>query len=703
MSASILFAVGSKGGVGTTSLAVDIANVFAADGKTVLIDGDLCGRRSHAVLFNAIRLIDEALEDQELAAVNVATNLQLVEIAASVHSGFTVKSAHVERLMATDLAGAQRIIVDSAQPFAAVVRPLAVRAAQFTIVVEPSVLGLTGARAMQLELQSFGVPEAHLSAIIGPARGGKSEVSRGDIERALRLPILGEVPLKNDRRYEKTVRSMVNALAGKQFDSFLSLQPSTSTPLGERRLGKRAPTPEETLQAATALNGAPADNRSVSTSRLRGDLRDRLKFSIHQQLSRRIDFAAMTDALSPDALKIDELRTEIAQIVAEAIAGEDGVGSAEEIAHLRQEIIDEALGLGPLEAILADEAVTEIMVNGAEHIYVEREGRIVRSDRRFADARQLRLVIERIISPIGRHIDEASPMVDARLADGSRVNATIEPLSIDGATLTIRRFGNRHYRIDDLVEFDSLTEAMGDLLRAAVEARLNIVVSGGTGSGKTTLLNVLSTFVPAGERIVTIEDAAELRLSQEHVVRLETRPPNTEGRGEIRIRDLVRNSLRMRPDRIIVGECRGGEALDMLQAMNTGHDGSLTTVHANTPRDCMRRLETMALMAGFEVPMRAIREQISSAVDVVVQTARMRDGSRKVTSISEVVGMQGDVISMQEIARYQQRGLDKENRVVGSFVFSGVRPTFIDRFEEYGVTYDLSRMGEPGVETLVAS
>ncbi|MBV8636613.1 MAG: CpaF family protein [Candidatus Eremiobacteraeota bacterium] len=549
---------------------------------------------------------------------------------------------------------------------------------------------------MQLELQSFGVPAEYLSAILGPPRAGKNDVSRADVERALRIPILAEIPLKNDRRYEKVLRAVVDALAEKRSERLLSLQPSTSTPLGERRLGKRAP-------AASEAQPKDSENRAASSSRLRGGVRDRLKYSIHQQLSRRIDFAAMTDALSPDALKIDELRAEITQIVAEAISGEEGVGSAEEIAQFRQEIIDEALGLGPLETILADEAVTEIMVNGADQIYVERNGRIFRSERRFADARQLRLVIERIISPIGRHIDEASPMVDARLPDGSRVNATIEPLSIDGATLTIRRFGNRHFRIADLVEFGSLTEPMGDLLRAAVEARLNIVVSGGTGSGKTTLLNVVSTFVPNGERIITIEDAAELRLSQEHVVRLETRPPNTEGRGEIRIRDLVRNSLRMRPDRIIVGECRGGEALDMLQAMNTGHDGSLTTVHANSPRDCMRRLETMVLMAGFEVPVRAIREQISSAVDVVVQTARMRDGSRKVTSISEVVGMQGEVISMQEIVRYQQRGLDKENRVVGSFVFSGVRPSFLDRFEEYGVTYDLARMGEPGVETLAAS
>lgn len=697
--------VGSKGGVGTTTLSIDLAKNLASRGLTLLVDADLSGRRSQAVVFNAIRKIDEALGQHDLPAIDVGNNLRLLEIASNVHAGFMAKSDHLERFITESFGATQYTIVDSAQPFAAAVRPFAVRAAQFVLVVEPSMLGVTGARATQLELSRFGVPDSYLCAVIGAPRG-RAEVGRSDIEKALQIPIVGEVLPKGDRKYDRAIGSIVENLLTKRSDGLLTLQPSTSTPLGERRLGKRAPTPgivaHEAAEGETPIAAPPADHRSQATSRLQGDLRNRLKFKVQQELARRIDFAAMTESLSPDALKIEELRGEIAQIVAQIIQGEEGIGSAEEIAHFRQELIDEALGLGPLESILADDDVTEIMVNGPDNIYMERRGLIMRSERVFTDSRQLRLVIERIISPIGRHIDEASPMVDARLADGSRVNATIEPLSIDGPTLTIRRFGKRTFDIRDLTSLDSLTPSMADLLRAAVEARLNIVVSGGTGSGKTTLLNVLSTFCPNNERIITIEDAAELRLSQEHVVRLETRPPNTEGRGEIRIRDLVRNSLRMRPDRIIVGECRGGEALDMLQAMNTGHDGSLTTIHANTPRDCVRRLETMVLMAGFDMPVRAIREQVSSAVDVVVQTSRMRDGSRKVTSITEVVGMEGEVITMQEIVRFQSRGLDKEGKVAGSFVFSGVRPTFLDRFKEYGVSYDISRLSEMERDTVSA-
>ncbi|HEY1653868.1 MAG TPA: CpaF family protein, partial [Candidatus Tumulicola sp.] len=376
------------------------------------------------------------------------------------------------------------------------------------------------------------------------------------------------------------------------------------------------------------------------------------------------------------------------EIIGERIAG----GSAEDIAQLRQEIMNEALGLGPLEDLIDDPDVTEIMVNGPESIYVERHGKIERTVKRFADERQLRQVIERIITPIGRRIDESSPMVDARLPDGSRVNAIIEPLAIDGATLTIRRFGTRRLQTDDLVKIGALTASMLDFLRAAVEARLNIIISGGTGSGKTTFLNILSSYLPDSERIVTIEDAAELLLNQAHVVRLESRPPNIEGTGEVRIRELLRNALRMRPDRIIIGECRGAEALDMLQAMNTGHDGSLTTIHANSPRDALSRIETMVLMAGFDLPVRAIREQISNALDVVIHTSRMRDGSRKITSISEVVGMEGDIVTMQEIVRFAQHGVDKENKVIGEFQYTGVQPNCLRRFREYGISYDSTNL-----------
>jgi pilus assembly protein CpaF len=365
------------------------------------------------------------------------------------------------------------------------------------------------------------------------------------------------------------------------------------------------------------------------------------------------------------------------------------IETVEERAELQQEIIDELLGLGPLEDLMRDAAVSEIMVNGPNTIYVERGGKLTLTDRRFNDDRHLRTIIERIIAPLGRRIDESSPMVDARLADGSRVNAIIEPLAIDGATLTIRRFGTKRLSMDDLVRFGSIIPEASGLLKAMVEARLNIVVSGGTGSGKTTFLNILSNFIPNGERIVTIEDAAELMLNQEHIVRLESRPANIEGRGAVTIRDLVKNSLRMRPDRIVIGECRSGEALDMLQAMNTGHDGSLTTLHANTPRDALARLETLVLMAGFDLPVRAIREQVASAVDAIVQIERLRDGSRKVTSITEVVGMEGDIVTMQELIRYQQKGIDKDSKVIGEFQYTGVQPHYASRFEEAGVHFDV--------------
>ena len=355
---------------------------------------------------------------------------------------------------------------------------------------------------------------------------------------------------------------------------------------------------------------------------------------------------------------------------------------------MKREILDEQLGLGPLEDLMRDPAISEIMVNGPNKIFVERFGKITRSHRTFQNNRQLRVVIERIMAPLGRRIDESSPMVDARLPDGSRVNAIIEPLAIHGATLTIRRFGAQRLTAEDLVALGSLPSEAVAVLEALVLSRHNIVVSGGTGSGKTTFLNVLSKYIPGDERIITIEDSAELSLGQDNVVSLEARASNIEGRGAVSIRDLVKNSMRMRPDRIVIGECRGGEAFDMLQAMNSGHEGSLTTLHANTARDAVARLETLVLMAGFDLPIRAIREQIASAIDIIVQIDRMRDGSRKVVSICEVVGMNDDQVSVEEIIRYQARGIDDEGAVVGAFQISGRRPHFLLRCEELGVTFD---------------
>jgi pilus assembly protein CpaF len=359
---------------------------------------------------------------------------------------------------------------------------------------------------------------------------------------------------------------------------------------------------------------------------------------------------------------------------------------------LFDQIVAEILGFGPLEQYLGVEGITEIMVNGPKHVYIERNGRIERVNATFEDEDHLMRIIERIVAPLGRRIDEGAPMVDARLPDGSRVNAIIPPISLIGPTLTIRIFAQTPLTVDNLIEFGTVTNEGIEFLKACVVAKVNVIISGGTGSGKTTLLNILSGFIPGGERIVTIENAAELQLRQEHVVTLEARPPNIEQRGEVTIRDLVVNSLRMRPDRIIVGEVRSGEALDMLQAMNTGHEGSMTTLHANSPRDMLSRLETMVLMAGMELPHRAIREQIASAVDLVIHEDRMRDGSRKITSISEIQGMEGDVITMSELYRFEQTGFEN-GKVIGRLRPTGLRPKFMYKIQEAGIMLPPSIFG----------
>ena len=346
---------------------------------------------------------------------------------------------------------------------------------------------------------------------------------------------------------------------------------------------------------------------------------------------------------------------------------------------------DERLGLGPIESLLKDPSITEIMVNGPKKVFIERMGKLQLSGVQFHDDAHVMNIIERILSPIGRHIDESTPLVDARLKDGSRVNIIIPPLALCGPCITIRKFAQKALSVENLISFGTLDRKMADFIKACIQARINILVSGGTGSGKTTTLNVLSSFIPENERIVTIEDAAELKLQQTHVVTLESRPANIEGSGQITIRDLVKNALRMRPDRIIVGEVRSGEALDMLQAMNTGHDGSLTTAHANTPRDALSRLETMVLMAGFEMPVRAIREQISSAIELILQQSRLKDGSRKITYITEVQHMEGDVITTQDLFRFEQTGMDADGKLTGHFVSTGMQPSFMEKFQTNGV------------------
>src|SRR5919198_339097 len=418
---------------------------------------------------------------------------------------------------------------------------------------------------------------------------------------------------------------------------------------------------------------------------------EELKRLIHSKLVDKLDLSRVSD------LEGDTLRREIRLVVERLCDTENPLLNRMERERLIDEVLDETFGFGPLEALLKDPTISDILVNGPHKVYVERRGKLEKSEIKFRDNEHLMQIIDRIVSKIGRRVDETSPMVDARLPDGSRVNAIIPPISLDGPSLSIRRFGANPLKLEDLLNYKAFTPEMAMLMEACIKARLNILISGGTGCGKTTLLNTLSSFIPGDERVVTIEDAAELQLQQDHVVRLETRPPNIEGKGAVSTRDCVRNALRMRPERIIIGEVRGAEALDMLQAMNTGHGGSLATLHANSPREALSRLETMIMMGGFELPVKAMRQQIASAVDLIVQANRLQGGPRKVTCVTEVMNMEQDVIIMQDIFRYKQLGIDQNGRAYGQFEATGVRPTFVPRLGQKGIKLPSNMFAERGV------
>ena len=460
---------------------------------------------------------------------------------------------------------------------------------------------------------------------------------------------------------------------------------------GEAKPQASAPSP-----SAPAAN-PPATNRRETAPAKRIDpqatLRRKIREQIQDELIVRMDLKRLTaSGIDREGLE-RQAREKIAEIVSE-VQRSGKLPRTIDAERIKKEVFDEALRLGPLEDLLADESVTEIMVNGPYQVYVERGGRLQLTDLQFSDDASVMAIIERIVAPLGRRIDESQPYVDARLKDGSRVNAIIPPLSLVGPSITIRKFAKKKLTVEDFIRFGTWNADAAAFMEVCVKLRKNIIVAGGTGSGKTTLLNLLSSFIPESERIVTVEDAAELKLEQPHVVRLEARPPNVEGKGAVTIRDLVKNCLRMRPDRIIVGECRGGEALDMLQAMNTGHDGSLTTVHANSPRDVVSRLETMVLMSGMELPSRAIREQIASAVDIIIHESRLADGSRKVTAITEVTGLEGQQIVMQDLFAFRQTGVDENGKITGEFKPTGAMPTFFDTLRSRGLSLD-PRMFQP--------
>jgi pilus assembly protein CpaF len=406
---------------------------------------------------------------------------------------------------------------------------------------------------------------------------------------------------------------------------------------------------------------------------------EELKRKIHGKLVDKLDLSRVSE------LEGETLKREIRLVVEHLCDSEDTMLNRQERERLIEEVLDETFGLGPLELLLKDPTISDILINGPKQIYCERRGKLEKTNVTFRDEKHLQQIIDRIVSKVGRRVDETCPMVDARLSDGSRVNAIIPPLALDGSAVSIRRFGSNPLKLEDLLNYKAFTPEMVMLLEGAIKARLNIIISGGTGSGKTTLLNTLSSFIPNDQRVITIEDAAELQLQQDHVVRLETRPANIEGKGAVTATDLVKNALRMRPERIIIGECRGPETLDMLQAMNTGHEGSMTTLHANTPRDAIARVETMIMMSGIDLPLKAMRQQIASAVDLIIQANRLQGGPRKITSITEIVGMEQETVVMQDIYRYVQTGVNEQGRAIGRFEATGIRPTFMDRLETAGV------------------
>ena len=513
-------------------------------------------------------------------------------------------------------------------------------------------------------------------------------------ERHALLVLAGETATIKDMRSENG--TYIN---GSPISDTVELSPEAVVQVGNTILRVSYISPEEA--AAMLQQDAPAEESAAEPSAPQpepepepeeqpdpmAEIRRQVKEQIQQELITRLDLKRLTVA-GVDRAGLEKQATEKIHEIVEQVRSNGKLPQGIDAVRLEREVFNEALRLGPLEDLLADDSVTEIMVNGPHRVYVERRGKLQLTDLQFLDNASVLAVIERIVSPIGRRIDESQPYVDARLEDGSRVNAIIPPLALSGPTITIRKFAKKTLTVTDFVNFGTWTYNAAEFMKACVVMRKNIIVAGGTGSGKTTLLNLLSGFIPTTERIVTVEDAAELRLVQPHVVRLEARPPNIEGRGAVTIRDLVKNCLRMRPDRIIVGECRGGEALDMLQAMNTGHDGSLTTVHANSPRDVISRLETMVLMSGMELPSRAIREQIASAVDIIIHESRLSDGSRKVVAISEVTGMEGQQIVMQDIFQFRQSGIDEHGKVIGQFRPTGAIPTFYEHLKSRGLHLD---------------
>jgi pilus assembly protein CpaE/pilus assembly protein CpaF len=714
VAAQIITLLGVKGGEGTTTLAVNLAVDLRrlTNRKVLLLDfvlpfgGDanfLLGLETSRSMIDLAAVLP-SLDPSLLRGYMTRHDSGIEVLGASLESSeeFPLSAEEVGHLLSLLGEVYDFIVVDAGSHISERLLAVLDRSHGVGLVLTPTLLALNQTRRLMryLQEQHFSRERLHLIASMTARRGGALDPRT--IEQNLKRSFLASIPADP---------AAVSAAAAEQVPictadprhpiskaiSELSLVLAGAKGTGDGLLGQVAlnlpPRAAAGAGASTALavRGQPRDGSDPGTDPRRS-VTNAAKEKVHGRLLQKLDLRRIDVDVSGDPDKARVLRDETLRAIVEILDEEAaGLLSRAERRRVAREILDEALGLGPLEDLLSDPTITEIMVNRADRIYVERGGRIELTGSSFISNRQLLGVIERIVSPLGRRIDESNPFVDARLPDGSRVNAVIPPVSVDGPMLTIRKFSKVPYQVADLVRFGSMTDEMGQFFQAAVVGRLNILISGGTGSGKTTLLNVLSAFIPGHERIITIEDAAELQLPQEHVGRLEARPSNIEGEGEVTIRDLVRNALRMRPDRIVVGECRGGEALDMLQAMNTGHDGSLTTVHANSPRDSLSRLETMVLFAGLELPSRAIRDQISAAVDLIIQTARFSiDGSRRITHVSHVQRMSGTEIVLKDVFIFRQTSTSQQGRVEGRFIPTGYVPPFVHEFGRRGIHLPLS-------------
>lgn len=687
---NLIAVVGGKGGVGKSVFAANFACALMTElrAQVLLIDADSKSVGDQ----NVIMGLKPVKTLKELANFQGSLNSQPMNTLVTMHtSGLAylgaVRGPEESMNISPDMLGKlveffsrafKFIVVDVGNDLGPAQMAVLQEATAIMIVTTPEVLVVTQTQRLVNELLSATFPKDMFQLVINKA--SPTGLSPQAISNQLQLPFLGIVPQDEAtsmmalQKYTPFVISSPKApVTAAYFDVARKLTGGVLQRL------KTLSRPKPAAPAASAEGGA---NVPAGASGM--DPRTMLKIRVHNELIRTVDLKKLLMD-TKDENKEKEIREKTKREITVIVDKEAPDVAREERSKIIKEVLEEALGLGPLEDLLAEPSVSEIMVNGYKKIFVERSGKVQLSPVTFTSNDHLRRIIERIVTPLGRQINDSTPYVDARLKDGSRVNAVIEPLAIDGPALTIRKFKKGGITPEKYMEYGSITKNMIDFLRICSENGLNIVISGGTGSGKTSLLNMLSSFIPSNERVITVEDAAELQLQQEHVVRLETRPASMEGTNSVTIRDLIKNALRMRPDRIIVGECRDGAALDMLQAMNTGHDGSMTTTHANSPRECIARLETLCMMSGMELPIRAIREQISGAVNLIVQISRLSDGSRKVLSITEVAGMQGDVVTLAEIFRFKETGYDKNRKIQGVFQATGTIPSFIQKLSDKGV------------------